>query len=131
VFDTQPKEKCMIIHRTSRVAAGVVLTIATGGLVLGLTGSASAQQPEDGPADGVASMSSPYVPNVPHVPSTTLLVLGPDGSLDGARYVGPRGSVFNGPVGEVETRVDAWWAERMASGMTPEKADELLAGLTW
>lgn len=121
----------MTTRRTFRVATGVVLTVATGGLVLGLGGSASAQLPEDGPEGGLASMSSPYIPNVPHVPSTTLLALGPDGSLDGARYVSPRGSLFNGRVDAVEARVEAWWAGQMAAGTTPEKADELLADLAW
>jgi hypothetical protein len=76
---------------------------------------------------GAASMSSPYVPGVAHVPADVLLVLGPGGSEDGARYVGPEGSLFNGPVDEVGARIDAWWAEQMAAGVTPEKADELLA----
>lgn len=108
----------MIIHKALAVAAAV--------LVLGPAGTASAQAPEDGP-----SMSSPYVPNVPHVPSSTLLVLGPGGSLEGAEYVSPRGSLFNGRVDEVATRVDSWWAEKMAEGVTPVKADALLAGLAW
>lgn len=121
----------MITHRSTRVATGVVLTVATAGLVLGLAGSASARLPDDGPEGGLASTSSRYIPDVPHVPSSTLLVLGPGGSLDGARYVSPRGSLFNGPVDAVQTRVDAWWAEQMAAGTTPEQADELLADLGW
>lgn len=79
------------------------------------------------PDAGVARMSSPYIPGVPHVPADVALVLGPGGSADGARFVGPEGSLFNGPVAEVEARVDAWWAEQMAAGLTPEEADALLA----
>jgi hypothetical protein len=77
------------------------------------------------PDPGLASMSSPYVPGVWHVPASVLLAIGPDGPS----YVGPEGSVFNGPTDEVDARVDAWWEARLAEGLTPVEADRLLARL--
>ncbi|GAA1517654.1 hypothetical protein GCM10009788_22240 [Nocardioides humi] len=141
----------MSAHRSQRIAAVVAGSCLAGGLgVVGLDGSATAASEGPGPARGAldvvhpvgepdsaaaeprapeagASMSSPYIPGVPHVPSDVLLVMGEGGSLDGSRFVGPEGSLFNGPVDEVEDRVDAWWAEQMAAGLTPEEADALLA----
>lgn len=77
------------------------------------------------PDPGLASMSSPYVPGVWHVPASVLLAIGPDGPS----YVGPEGSVFNGPTDEVDARVGAWWEARLAEGLTPVEADRLLARL--
>ena len=81
--------------------------------------SGTARRPE-----GLASMYSPYIPGVPHVPADVILALSPKG---GAFYFGPVGSLFNGPADEVDIRVDAWWAEQMAAGVTPKQADEMLA----
>src|SRR6478736_3911043 len=114
----------MRTRRSHRAAYGV-LPLLLGGLVVGTAGGAEAQQAE--PEAGVASMSSPFVPNVPHVPADVVLALGPGGTSEGARFIGPAGSLFNGPVDEVERRVDAWWAEQMAAGTTPADADRLLA----
>jgi hypothetical protein len=77
--------------------------------------------PRSGP--GLASMSSPFEPGVPHVPADTILVI----AEDGPRWLGREGSFFNGPADEVAARVDAWWAEQMAAGVTPEEADRKLA----
>lgn len=74
----------------------------------------------------IASMSSPFIAGVPHVPSTAALSIAPNGS---AFYHGPGGSVFNGPADEVDAAVDAWWAEQMAAGVSPEQADEKLESL--
>ena len=76
--------------------------------------------------EGLPSMSSPFIPGVPHVPSDVMLAVSPGGD---ARYLGPEGSIFNGPADEVDARVDAWWAEQMAAGVTPEEADRMLADL--
>jgi hypothetical protein len=73
--------------------------------------------------DGLASMSSPYIPGVPHVPASVGLAISPGGVT---HYIGPEGSIFNGPAAKVEARVDAWWEEQMAAGVTPEEADEKL-----
>ena len=122
----------MSTRQTNRRAYGALTLLVgglAGGLALGTAGGASAQ-----PADlerGAASMSSPYIPDVPHVPADVTLVLGPDGSADGARFVGPGGSVFNGPVDQVGQRVHAWWAQQMAAGTTSGAADQLLTRLTW
>lgn len=104
-------------------AAGVALGLAAAAVAAVATaGPASAMRP-DGP--GLASVSAPYVPGVWHVPADVMLLLAPDGP----RYAGPRGSLFNGPVDRVERRVDAWWEERLAAGLTPEQADRQLARL--
>ena len=79
--------------------------------------------------DGLASMSSPYVPDVMHLPATVGLALGPGGDLKGARYLAPKGSVFDGPVTEVDARAQALWDEYVAAGATPEQADRMLAEL--
>jgi hypothetical protein len=117
-------------RRSHRVAYGV-LPLLLGVLVVGTAGGAEAQRAEPEPEVGVASTSSPFVPNVPHVPADVILALGPDGTSDGARFIAPAGSMFNGPVDEVEQRVDGWWAEQMAAGTTPADADQLLASLRW
>lgn len=100
---------------------------ATAGLALGLTlasGTAATARVPDHDR-GLASMSSPYVPGVWHVPSDVLLMLGPDGPV----FAGPRGSLFNGPADRVGERVDAWWERQLAAGLTPEQADRKLARL--
>jgi hypothetical protein len=70
-------------------------------------GTSDAGAPAPGIPEGVASTSSPYIAGVPHVPADVLLVMGPDGSDEGARFVGPDGSLFNGPVDEVEALLAA------------------------
>lgn len=146
----------MTTRKPRRIAAGLAaLCLAGGAGTVALQGGTAAQAATPDPApvsqdataepaaetvvtvdaevgseaapEGLASMSSPYIPGVPHVPSDVLLMLGPDGSADDARFVGPEGSLFNGPADEVEARVDVWWAEKMAAGLTPEQADALLA----
>jgi hypothetical protein len=142
------KEYDMFTRSTTRIAAGIAASCLAGGVAVATLGSsASAQIADvDGPAstpatvtydelraatsgthEGVASMSSPYIPGVPHVPSDVFLTIDPDGGE--ATFIGPKGSLFNGPADQVESRVDAWWAEQLAAGLTPEEADEKLAQL--
>jgi hypothetical protein len=137
----------MFTRTSTRIAAGLAAScLASGVAVAALGASASAQIADvDGPASrpaaasyedlrasaahagkGIASMHSPYIPGVPHVPADVFLAIDPEG---GATFVGPQGSLFNGPADQVEERVDAWWAEQMAAGLTPEEADEKLAHL--
>lgn len=124
-------------RRSHRFTAAIAATCLAGGVAAVVSGGASAQTPQPAPKSqtppavvdtddpqGRASMSSPYIPGVPHVPADVLLALGPDGK---ASYVGPEGSMYNGPVDEVDARVDAWWAKQMAAGVAPETADEILA----
>jgi hypothetical protein len=73
---------------------------------------------------GLASTSSPFIPGVWHVPSNVLLGVDATGE---AVYLAPEGSIFDGPFDEVNDRVDAWWADQLASGLTTETADKLLA----
>lgn len=105
----------------TRLAAAALVTAGLTGATVATGGTASAR-PAD---DGIASMWSPYIPDVWHVPSDVLLTIGPDGP----RFVGPQGSLFNGAPDVVERRVDAWWERRLAAGLTPEEADLALARL--
>lgn len=100
------------ITAAALVAAGLLAT----------TGGAASARPAD---EGLASMSSPYIPGVWHVPSDVLLALDPEGG----HFIGPRGSMFNGPFDVVGDRVDAWWERQLAAGLTPEQADRKLARL--
>lgn len=126
-------------HRiTAALVAGCCLA---GGIATAVSGGASAQTAAEHDAtaeireavaqrtagEGRASMSSPYIPGVPHVPAHVALTISPDGET---RYIGPEGSIFNGPTARVDARVDAWWAAQMAAGVTPEEADEKLIRLT-
>ena len=77
-----------------------------------------------GSAGNSASMYSPYIPDVPHVPADVSLAITPDGE---ARYIGRPGSIFNGPAAEVDATVKEWWADQVAQGVSPQRADELLA----
>ncbi|WP_205470866.1 hypothetical protein [Nocardioides sp. SYSU D00038] len=134
------------MRTTHRIATGIAATcLVAGSVAVVATGGASALVAEDGPApqprlaaaeapadapadeapEGIASASAPYIPGVWHVPADVLLTVGPGES----RYVGPQGSLFNGPVDAVNRRVDAWWAEQLAAGLTPEEADRKLARL--
>lgn len=148
----------MIKRKTRRLAAAGAAVCAIGGLGAAALGTGAAQasgestgsttqsttrsagttpaeaqssQPvADRPGrDGLASMSSPYVPDVMHLPATVGLALGPGGDLKGARYLAPKGSVFDGPVKEVDARAQALWDEYVAAGATPEQADRMLAEL--
>ncbi|WP_210651158.1 hypothetical protein [Nocardioides sp. SYSU D00065] len=129
------------------LSALVAGCFVAGGAVAVVTGSSSAQAAPGGEARaassaeaapaaeartparpaasaGAASMHSPYVPDVPHVPADVSLAITPDGE---ARYFGRPGSIFNGPAAEVDATVTEWWADQMAQGVSPERADELLA----
>lgn len=149
----------MFTHKSHKVAAALAASCClAGGIALTVGGGAAAQADQHGgptlapttvsvqqqadvradspdaiaegewteQGEGTASMSSPFIPGVPHVPADVLLLIGPEGE---AHYRGPDGSIFNGPADEVDAAVDAWWAEQMASGVTPEQADEKLKHL--
>ena len=131
----------MSIRRTHRfatalAASGCIVGVAASAMGAGASAEVAPQAPqhrastsprtEPAPAGGQVSMSSPFVAGKPHVPASVQLVIGPGGE---AAYVGPGGSIFNGPAAEVDARVDEWWAAQMAAGVSPEDADELLAHL--
>jgi hypothetical protein len=131
----------MSTRRSHHVIAAVAATCClAGGVAAVVSSGASAQTPQpaktsEGPVTvvaaedrgGLATMSSPVIPGVPHVPSNVLLTISPDGRF---AYVGPEGSMYNGPADEVAARVDAWWAEQMAAGVSPGQANKLLAKLS-
>lgn len=140
----------MLSRSPHRITAALVASCClAGGIATAVIGGASAQSagsdvtvqtasrdvtaqirktlPTEKQEDGLASMSSQYIPGVPHVPADVALTIGPGGET---RYIGPKGSIFNGPTAQVDARVDAWWAEQMAAGVTPEEADAKLTQLT-
>lgn len=124
------------IPGVEHVAADVLLHLDPDGGPEGASYEGPAGSKWNGPADrvetdgdGLAAMSSPYLPGVMHLPAAVGLALGPGGSLEGARYLAREGSIFDGPVAEVDARAQAFWDEQVAAGATPEQADRRLAGL--
>lgn len=75
---------------------------------------------------GLASIRSPFIPGVAHIPAGVALTVSPDGQ---ARYMGPGGSMFDGTADQVEAHLKAWWADQMAAGITPDEADQMLIEL--